>query len=112
MNRARKLTLIGLAVVVIAFAATWISVGIDGKVGFPARFFTTARDCVPNPSGYRYETTCPKYGYFTSVHLSPYGPEVTTLKRRIVVFYASAAVVVVLIGVAFGAARSTPADST
>lgn len=69
-------------------------------MALPARLFTTQRDCVDR---HTYTDECFEYAYGTSVRLNE--REVTDLKKRILVVYGSAAVVVVLLGLAFGAAR-------
>jgi hypothetical protein len=80
VNRARQLTLIGLVAVVIAFAAPWatLSAAPCADVSRPASLFRwNIGQCDYND----------------------------TLQRRVLVLFGSAAVVIVLLGLAFGAGR-------
>jgi len=73
-------------VLVVAFAATWLALPahINGTVSPPASWFAK--------------------GLTYHVEGRPY-VELDTLEQRIEIAYASAAVVIVLLGLAFGAAR-------
>lgn len=119
MNRARLFTLLGLVVVVVLFAAAWLSLPVSGgKVSLPARLFTTEGDCVRSietrertpTGGVLVGFKCLDYSYGTSVRLSR--GEVSNLKKRIVVVLGSAAFVIVLLGLAFGAARRERHEAT
>ena len=101
-NRARVFTLLALAVIVVAFAVTWLSVPTSrtAKVPPPASFFLHGiAHCVKT-----------RYGACTKVsegggQARGYQHGLNDLKSRIAVVYGSAAAVVILAGLAFGAAR-------
>jgi hypothetical protein len=93
--RAFRITLLALALLVVAFVATWATIpnkeGGRGvyDVGLPARVFL----------GGLKETT--------NVHGEPLiaRQNIDALERRVVVFFGGAAAVVVLLGLAFGVRR-------
>ena len=141
MNPARLFTLLGLAVIVVAFAVTWLSLpsrneGSTGYYSYQHRFTPGSLSF----TGYGYDTTLWTYHPATkkvampaswfaaglthsserfdgrttgsargrvtvTVSSIPASVELHALKQRIVIVFASAAAVVLLVGLAFGAAR-------
>lgn len=109
-NRARRLTLLLLAVLVVAFAATWLTLpNTGGRVGYPARAFavgllveSTEGSCIGGgcTPGSRVRST----GRIDAIRRS----EIPTLERRVKVIFGAAAAVVVLAGLALGAGRRAP----
>ena len=106
MNRALTFTLVALAVVVALFVATWFTipsgrfeVELTGntfdtnRISYPARLFRTG---LSTDSGFR----------------GIQGVDLHTLRTRVVVFYGGLAVVVVLLGAAFGAFRKTQTSAS
>jgi hypothetical protein len=94
VNRTRLLTLLVLVLVVIGFVVTWISVpsSPSDHIALPASLFLPGIGHTrkhSHPSG--------------PVHVGQHGLD--HLKRRIAVVYGSAAAVVVVAGLALGAAR-------
>jgi hypothetical protein len=120
MNRAWLVTLLALAVVLIALVATWLTIPsgpverknlTSGKwetsrLDYPARLFRTGivkkdRNCNGRPvllPGGEIGRSCESQTVYQVVDLH-------TVRERVVVVYAGLAVVVPLIGVAFGALR-------
>src|SRR5262245_5297212 len=116
MNRALRFTLLGLAVVVVLFAVTWITL--------PS---STSDDVTPPASIFARGLTKPKYGclaYGVDQYGGQYCSDVGTIRvgtslkddaaadavrNRILVFYGSLAAVIVLVGLAFGAGRRASA---
>jgi hypothetical protein len=86
VNRAFRFTLLGLAVVVVLFAATWWMLPTTncGEFSWPVRLFTY---------GLTFD-----FGDDECVRLDE-------LKTRIEIVFGSAALVIVLVGLAFGAGR-------
>ncbi len=108
MNRARQVTLLLLAAVAIAFAATWLMLptGRGGKIKPPASLFAhglTRRPCVQHvlrrPSNGLTFRECVKYNGPTEID------DVPAVKQRVEIVFGTVASVVALIGLAFGAAR-------
>jgi hypothetical protein len=109
VNRALRFTLLGLAVVVVLFAVTWLSLpGSDERdVGVPASLFIhglTYESAITPTRGYGGATSYARARYFPAVRLDE-------LKTRVAVFYGSAAAVIVLVGLAFGAGRRSPSTA-
>ena len=116
MNRALAFTLLALAVVVVAFVATWLTIPAGRfeqkdltrgywpthRVGFPAKLFRgglaerAVGACTPtaNPLG------C--LGHSEIVYRRV---DLHSLRERVVVIYAALAAVVVLVGLAVGTLR-------
>jgi hypothetical protein len=112
MNRALTFTLLALAVVVVLFVASWVIIPAGryelknlttgqwetDKISYPARLFRTGLvqrwDCTPFP----HERACPSSAVYRRADLH-------TVRQRVVIVYGGLAVVVILVGVAFGAAR-------
>lgn len=104
MNRALRFTLLGVALVVVLFAVTWFSL--------PA-----PRTSSPSSSS--------SYSTYISRHVPcdeawpPAKPfmqdrtcyQLDDVKARIAVVYGSLAVVIILVGLAFGAGRRPPAEA-
>jgi hypothetical protein len=105
VNWARTVTLLGLAIVVALFVATWLTIPSGRfetmnlttgrwetpRVDYPARLFRTgivARD---------------EYGAGVLREV-----DLRTLRQHVAIFYGGLAVVIVLIGLAFGALRRKP----
>ncbi len=126
MNVARILTLLVLAIVVAAFAASWLTLPTanDERGSLPGRWFvaemhfpeTKVTQPVPvDPSDPRcalYDPNLPgvPVGCPTTertVRTEPARDEakIAESKTRVAIVYGSAAAVVLLIGLAFGAAR-------
>lgn len=108
MNRPRRAVLILLALLVVAFAVTWLSLpggNTDVRnLDPPAAWFAHGLGKRTTAGG----TNVPGTGGLmkTPVVAFTYVP-LDDLKQRIVVVYASAAAVVILLGLAFGAGRRT-----
>ena len=90
MNRALRSTLLGLAVVVVLFAVTWWMLPTTncGEISWPVRLFT---------QGLTFD-----FGDDDCVRLDD-------LKTRIKIVFGCAALVIVLVGLAFGAGRRSSA---
>lgn len=86
------MTLLFLAVLIVAFAATWLTLpGAPGKkVSPPASLFARG---ITQRGGY--------LGFYRRMHSA----RLHEVKQRIVVVYGGAAAVVILVGLAFGAAH-------
>ena len=123
MNHARLFTLLGLAALVVAFAVTWVTVpSASSEVPPPASLFIEGlgdeeREClrrslVPGaftgPDRQTPLTRCRQYGEVVGVQLEE--EDIEVLKNRILVVFGSAAAVVVLLGLAFGAGRRSTAE--
>lgn len=113
MSRAFRITLVVLALLVIAFAVTWITLPTESvnslgskPIKYPARLFAV---------GILDETTCRGYNgipvdcgtreYRQGANRRSYTLDrdgVSSLERRVFVTFGAAAVVVVLLAVAFG----------
>ena len=123
MNRALTFTLLALAVVVVAFVATWFTIpagSIEEKnlttgvwdtkrVGYPARLFRVGlaeRDVEPCRA-----TPDDPFGNLNCDTHVLRRVDLHTLRTRVVVFYGGLAVVVILVGAAFGAFRRKPSGS-
>jgi hypothetical protein len=108
VNRALQLTLLGLVAVIVAFAVTWVSIpsGTSSDVPLPASLFIfgigdATYECLYRIAG---ATACAQRGDDVIARkLAP--SDVSDLKERTVVIFGSAAAVIVLLGLAFGAAR-------
>lgn len=113
LNRARSIVLLALAVVVVVFVATWVTIPSGqeevhnlttgewtSRVPYPAKLFRVGlreRDSpVPHPVGGPTRTS-PLY-----VRLVV---DLDALRSRVLVFYGGLAAVIVLVGAAFGAFR-------
>ena len=122
MNRALRFTLLGLAAVVVLFAVTWFSLpgSACDNVSPPASLFMPGLDYTRGGTGTVTTYGGSKNGYgahhITTQVITPGRPHEScvhlhALKSRIVVFYGSAAAVIVLVGLAFGAGRRSPQAS-
>jgi hypothetical protein len=102
VNRARFFTLLALAVIVIAFAVTWLSIPTTraAKVPLPASLLLPGiTHCLRSSDNECTSVSNGGQGYNRHLH---------DLKQRTVVVYGSLAAVVILVGLAFGAGRRTP----
>ncbi len=113
MSTARRFTALALAMIVVAFVATWVTVpadAFDDHVSPPASLFLAGLGTRSTCERYSLtiSRTCLERADHTIVDLST--TDLKALKQRIVVVYASAAAVVLLVGVAFGAARQRPQE--
>jgi hypothetical protein len=127
MNRARRFVLIGLAVVVVLFAVTWATrPGVDAIAGAtgkpPASLFLpglghTVKVCpdrafTVRPVGSAGLTSDGRSCSLDGGLVEPVSrllldsSDIDAVKTRIRVVYGSLAVVIVLVGLAFGAGRS------
>lgn len=112
MNRAARVMSLTLAMLVVVFSATWITLPQEttAKVKRPASLFA-----VGGLAGTTYTNTCvewrPKpgadYKECAEYEARPSGDFVDTgaLRRRVFLLYGGSAVVVVLLGAVFGAGR-------
>jgi hypothetical protein len=109
VNRARRFTLLGIAVVVVLFAVTWFSLPANeyGSVHPPASAFVRGLEYpAVAPGTVVAEGSRPGGGrILTETTGHPAGVHLDQLKTRIVIFYGSLAAVIVLVGLAFGAGR-------
>jgi hypothetical protein len=124
VTRARQVVLIALAIIVVAFVVTWLSIPSRGgdSVGLPALLFAhglTHKDCVSR-------RPASSLGVLVAWHEAP--PPIAcprlvdkhridargidALKERIAIFFGGAAAVVILVGLAFGAASRPEARTT
>jgi hypothetical protein len=121
-SRALRATCLVLAVLVGLFAATWLSLPrqglpVDaGSISFPASLFAKGLDeaetrTVPNasdPDCFGAKAGDLGFPASCSTHEVPTGRDVLLpddLKQRVIVIFGAAALVVVLLGVALGAAK-------
>ncbi len=107
VNRARRVTLLVLALLVVGFVVTWLSIPNKDRrvgtlsIGYPARVFAAGMltsTCVefrlmPRDVCRRRENNMIRRS------------DIPALERRVIVLFGGAAAVVVLVGIAFGAAR-------
>ena len=114
MKRARLFTLLALAVIVVAFAATWLTVPggryelrnlttgrwESGRIAYPARLFRFGLSMRYRLCAVATTQECRRETVYRRVKLDE-------VKTRIFIVYGSAAAVVALVGLAFGAARRT-----
>lgn len=116
MNRARQLTLLALALLVVLFAATWLTLPTErtealGKnpVNYPARLFAHGILDEETCRGFNnIRVDCQSGQYEPGANRARYSlsdDEVKALERRLFVLFAAAAALIVLVGFAFGAAR-------
>lgn len=117
MNRALRFTLLGLAVVVVMFAVTWFSIpsGPFEDVSPPASLFLpgVGSRCATGARSLPVRVRPPndeRPGACASGVVLDQS-DLDALKMRIVVFYGSVAVVIVLVGLAFGAGRRSPSEA-
>jgi hypothetical protein len=112
VNRAWTFTLLALVMVVVAFAATWLTLPADESdlsVAPPASLFLVGIGTRDNCERYGIGITafgqrsCAENSDGEVVHLE--NREIDRLETRVIVVYASVAAVIVLLGLAFGAAR-------
>jgi hypothetical protein len=122
MNRALAFTLLALAAVVVAFVATWLTIPSgryeqknlttgqweSGRITYPARLFRAGlverevEPCVATREDPFHNFDC-GINVFRRVDLH-------TVRQRVVIAYGGLAVVVILVGVAFGALRRKPSS--
>jgi hypothetical protein len=112
VSLARTATLLALAVVTVGFVVTWLTVpSANGEASVPASLFAyglTSTSCVEFSGGYGSDPPrCVRYGPPDVVRAGDLGE----LKQRIAVAFGGAAVVVILIGLAFGSARREGVDT-
>ena len=116
MTRALRFTLLGLAVIVVLFAVTYVSApsGASRDVAAPPSWFMRGLG-VPVYGCLRYGTDLNLPGGKNCIVVGDVlvGRAITAadaraLKTRIVIFFACLAAVVILVGLAFGAGRRSP----
>lgn len=114
MSRAAQVTLLTLAALVIAFVATWLTMPAepDAKVNPPASLFIPG---ITRQFYYCIEFDGSGGPNQDCVRFAPRGSnvDIDRLEQRVRFGFGGAAVVVVLVGLAFGAARrNRPAQET
>jgi hypothetical protein len=112
VNSALRFTLLALALVVVLFAVTWITLPSDDTddVTAPASVFTRGLTkakygCLRYRIDIRGDEYCSMVGQVRVGTSLEDSDAINAARTRVVVFYGSLAVVVVLVGVAFGAGR-------
>jgi hypothetical protein len=120
MRAARVATYLALAIVVVLFVVTWLSIPggrvetknltsgewITHRIGYPARWFRfglSDTNCTTTARGLGLQQTyvCgPPLFRTVSLH---------DVKVRVTIFYSGLAAAIILVGLAFGAARRPPA---
>lgn len=106
MNRALRLTLLALALVVVLFAVTWTSIPSstsDRTVPASASWFMRGLGG-PKYGCLRYEFgRCQRSGDIVVGTIA--GDDADDLRNRVFIIFGAAAVAVLLVGLAFGAGR-------
>ena len=111
MNRVAQITLLALAFVVVAFAATWVTMPTqrDEAVNPPASLFAhgltkahKVRTCVGGGCS-RWNPTTQRWEIEAQRRVTRHTVDVKALERRVKVIFGAAAVVTLFVGLAFGA---------
>jgi hypothetical protein len=109
LNRVRLFTCLALVLVVVAFVAVWLTLPSGhtavkvSSISYPARLFRYGvedqRDCRASSDPF-----CDRF-----VHPHTANPE--TMRNHALVFFGGLAAVVLLLGIAFGAASRSNSDA-
>jgi hypothetical protein len=116
VNRALTWTLLALAVVVVLFVATWLTIPggkyeqrnltagrwDTGKITYPARLF--------RPGLVQRAAFCKRYAQVNvcASQIVYHRVDLHTVKQRVLITFGGLALAVILVGVAFGALRRKP----